>query len=131
MTGEQQTALPSSTGVDAHYSGRLAAGVFEIPQCTDCGKPHFFPRVLCPFCGSDALAWIKPSGRGTVYSTTVVRHKEGEHNVCLVDLDEGPRMMSRVTGMEPGAVRIGMRVSVRIEQDGDTALLVFTAAEPA
>ncbi|WP_265919874.1 Zn-ribbon domain-containing OB-fold protein [Cupriavidus nantongensis] len=116
---------------DGHYFSRLAQGVFEIPRCRECGRFHFFPRVLCPFCGSDALQWTAPSGYGRVYSTTVVRGKESSHNVCLVDLDEGPRLMSRVVGIEPDAVKIGARVKACIEpsehtgQTGKSALLVF------
>jgi uncharacterized OB-fold protein len=74
------------------------------------------------------LQWAAPSGLGTVYSTTVVRKKEGDYNVCLVDLDEGPRMMSRVIGVDPGAVRIGHRVRAQVLRTGEDALLVFAPA---
>lgn len=119
---------------DGHYFGRLAQGVFEIPCCRECRRYHFFPRVMCPFCGSAELQWTAPSGYGWVYSTTVVRGKETSHNVCLVDLDEGPRLMSRVVGIEPDAVKIGARVKAHIEHAGQTgqtggaALLVFRPA---
>jgi len=123
-----QDSSPAS-GADAHYFRRLAEGAFEIPRCLDCHKDHFFPRLICPHCGSDRLKWVTPSGDGTVYSTTVVRQKDGNYNVCLVDLDEGPRMMSRVTAIEPGEVKIGMRVSARLEQQDGMPLLVFVPAE--
>lgn len=116
---------------DEHYFGRLAQGVFEIPRCQECGKFHFFPRVICPFCGSQALQWSAPSGLGRVYSTTVVRGKESSHNVCLVDLDEGPRLMSRVIGIEPDRVKIGARVRAQIVQEGEASLLVFALAGEA
>ncbi len=115
---------------DEHYFGRLAQGAFEIPRCRECGKHHFFPRVICPFCGSDDLKWAAPSGYGRVYSTSVVRGK-ATHNVCLVDLDEGPRLMSRVVGIEPDAVRIGARVKAQITQEHGAALLVFGPAGEA
>lgn len=116
---------------DEHYFGRLAQGVFEIPRCQECGKFHFFPRVICPFCGSLELQWTAPSGLGHVYSTTVVRGKESSHNVCLVDLDEGPRLMSRVVGIEPDRVKIGARVKAQIAQEGEASLLVFALAGEA
>lgn len=116
---------------DEHYFGRLAQGVFEIPRCQDCGKFHFFPRVICPFCDSMALQWTAPSGLGRVYSTTVVRGKESSHNVCLVDLDEGPRLMSKVVGIDPEHVKIGARVKAKIAQEGEGALLVFNLAGEA
>lgn len=116
---------------DNHYFGRLAEGVFEIPLCRECDKYHFFPRVVCPFCGSEELQWAAPSGYGRIYSTTVVRGKEASHNVCLVDLDEGPRLMSRVVGIEPDAVKIGTRIKAQIEQKGEGVLLVFSPAGEA
>ena len=104
-------------GPEKIYQDKLAQGVFEIQRCSGCGKHVFYPRVLCPHCGADRLAWAAPSGRGTVYSTTVVRRKEadgGDYNVALIDLEEGPRMMSRVVTVAPTAVRIGMAVKARI-----------------
>ena len=68
-----------------------------------------------------------PSGGGTVYSTTVVRRKSadgGDYNVCLVDLAEGPRMMSRVVNVPPAEVKIGMAVRARITE----GLVEFTPA---
>ena len=93
----------------------------------DCSRFVFYPRVLCPFCSSRALEW-KPGGEGgTVYSTTVVARREkdgGPYNVVLVDLDQGVRMMSRVEGMAPEAVQIGLRVAPVIGTiDGEPALL--------
>lgn len=104
-------------GPEKTYQDKLAQGSFEIQRCAGCGKHVFYPRVLCPHCGAERLDWIVPSGRGTVYSTTVVRRKPadgGDYNVALVDLDEGPRMMSRVIGIAPDAVCIGMAVKARI-----------------
>lgn len=114
-------------GPEKTYQDKLAQGSFEIQRCAGCGKHVFYPRVLCPHCGAERLDWIVPSGRGTVYSTTVVRRKPadgGDYNVALVDLDEGPRMMSRVVSIAPDAVRIGMAVKARIT-DG---LVEFTPA---
>src|SRR5690606_8486508 len=97
----------TSTGADLYYRNQLDQGNFLIQRCTRCARSIFYPRMICPHCGSDQLAWFAPSGRGTVYSTTVVRRKAehgGDYNVALIDLDEGVRMMSRVEGVEPAAV---------------------------
>jgi uncharacterized OB-fold protein len=105
------------SGPEKRFFDALAAGRFEIQKCSSCARHVFYPRVLCPHCGSDRLDWIAPSGRGTVYSTTVVRRKPadgGDYNVCLVDLAEGVRMMSRVAGIAPPDVRIGMAVKARV-----------------
>ena len=118
--------LPPS-GPEKRYFDALAAGRFEIQKCAACARHVFYPRVLCPHCGSERLDWVAPSGRGTVYSTTIVRRKPadgGDYNVCLVDLVEGPRMLSRVAGVAPGEVRIGMAVKARIAE----GLVEFTPA---
>ncbi|WP_207954534.1 Zn-ribbon domain-containing OB-fold protein [Saccharopolyspora elongata] len=118
-------------GVDDHFQRSLEAGKFVIPRCEDCGRPHFYPRILCPHCGSANLRWVEPSGRGTVHSTTVVHRRNDEtYNVALVDLDEGPRLMTNVTGIEPAAVRIGMPVVAVVgKAAGAGPLLTFEPGE--
>lgn len=104
-------------GPEKLYLDKLAQGRFEIQKCAACGRHVFYPRVLCPHCGASQLDWVKPSGNGTVYSSTVVRRKPadgGDYNVALIDLEEGVRMMSRVVGCAPEQVKIGQRVKSRI-----------------
>ena len=118
--------LPSP-GPEKRYLDALAAGRFEIQQCAACARHVFHPRVLCPHCGGRRLDWVAASGRGIVYSTTVVRRKPadgGDYNVCLVDLAEGVRMMSRVVSVAPQEVKIGMAVTARIAE----GLVEFTPA---
>ncbi len=123
--GAPQSAVASAC--DQRYFGALAEGRFEIPRCLSCGRFHFYPRVCCPHCGSQDLEWAAPSGNGTVYSVTIVRRAEGDYTVVLVDLEEGPRLMSRVVGMPVEQVRIGLPVRTRIDAMADGPLLVFTA----
>jgi uncharacterized protein len=81
----------------------------------DDGKAFFYPRAVAPGTGSGNLQWRVSKGLGTVYATTVVYNKDQPpHNVALIDVDEGFRMMSRVEDVDPLAVKIGMRVKVRI-----------------
>ena len=84
--------------------------------------------MICTHCGADQLEWFAPSGLGTVYSTTVVRRKAehgGDYNVALVDLDEGVRLMSRIEGIQPDAVAIGMPVRAKVADGDEGKLLVF------
>ncbi|AOB31159.1 hypothetical protein AKI39_11285 [Bordetella sp. H567] len=95
----------------AVYVGHLKAGRLAYQYSTLANKPVFFPRVLCPYTGQDCLEWRISAGTGTVYSTSVVHPRKGEpYNVALIDCDEGFRLMSRVEGVPPMAVAIGMRV---------------------
>ncbi|MBV7481838.1 Zn-ribbon domain-containing OB-fold protein [Bordetella sp. BOR01] len=126
----QSTAAPPA-GPEKHYHDQLAQGRFQIQRCQACAQAVFYPRMICPHCGADRLDWITPSGKGTIYSTTVVRRKAehgGDYNVALVDLEEGVRMMSRVDGIAPGAVAIGMAVQAHVIDAGDSKLVVFKHA---
>ncbi len=120
-------------GAESIYQEFLAAGTFRIQRCDRCAGYIFYPRDLCPSCGSPKLSWTMPTGLGTVYSTTVSRQRReagGDFNVCLVDLDEGPRLMSRVESVAPEAVRIGMRVKARISGTREAGyLIVFDPLE--
>ncbi|NYT84484.1 Zn-ribbon domain-containing OB-fold protein [Pollutimonas harenae] len=119
---------PDTSGPQARYFSRLNEGVFEIQRCKACERHQFFPRVLCQHCGSTDLAWVTPSGKGQVYSFSVIRRKPdsgGDYNVALVDLDEGVRLMSRVDGVSPDAIHIGMAVSAKVLNEQDKGMLVF------
>lgn len=91
------------------------------------GRFFFYPRVAEPGTGLTDLEWVEVSGRGSVYSTTTVRAKPpaSPYNVSLIDLEEGPRLMSRVEGIAPEAITIGMTVRARIVQEADRCFLVF------
>ena len=120
--------------MSSQYQAALDAGKFEIQRCKACQQAIFYPRELCPHCGSDQLAWEQPSGKGTVYSTTVIRRKAdagGDYNVSLIDLDEGVRLMSRVANRAPTEVRIGQRVQARVQVEQGRGLVLFDVVEGA
>lgn len=113
-------------GPEAMYQVLLDQGVFALPTCVRCDRAHYSPRVLCPHCGSDSIAWRKSLGRGVVYSTSVVTPRGAEpYAVVLVELDEGPRLMSNLVGMPADQVQIGMRVRVRVQVRNDSAVALF------
>ena len=119
-------------GAEARYQSALNEGRFLIQRCNDCDRHVFYPRVVCPHCGGASLAWVEAKGTGSVYSTTIVRRKPeagGDYNVSLVDLDEGVRMMSRVEGVPPAEVKIGMRVRARVLDNKGAGLVVFATEE--
>jgi len=127
MPNTESAAAPQ--GADLHYRTALDSGQFLIQHCVACDRAVFFPRMLCPHCGSLELQWVAPTGAGIVYSTTVVRRKAeagGDYNVALIDLQEGVRVMSRVEGLPAADVRIGMKVQARVDQVDGHGLLIFT-----
>ena len=119
-------------GPDAVFRQHLAHGRFFIQRCRDTGRHVFYPRVLSPYTGLPHLDWVEASGRGVVYATTVTRRRKesgGDYNVALIDLEEGVCMMSRVEGIAPEKVTIGMKVKARIAEAGAQKLIVFDPAD--
>lgn len=111
------------TGPEAEYRAHLEAGRFMIQRSRSTGRYTFYPRVCIPGTGEQDLEFVPASGLGTVYAITVSRSREGSYNVALVDLDEGPRMMTRIEGVE--TVPIGTKVRARIIQEDGAPLVVF------
>lgn len=117
---------------DEPYFEQAAEGRLLIKRCADCGRPHHFPRAVCPFCLSANVAWDEASGRATVYSRSVLR-KGAPVPYCIayVKLDEGPLMMTNIVDCDLDTVEIGQRVRVvfKLSQSG-TAVPMF-APDPA
>ncbi len=128
-------AWAEGPGPDAVFAQFLARGEFRIQHCQGCRRHQFYPRLVCTHCGGIDLAWVQPSGRGAVHAVSVVHRsaeKGGPYNVVLVDLAEGPRMMSRVDGVAHDAVRIGMAVQARVAPGaGNEPCVVFDAVTGA
>ncbi len=104
----------------------------RVQKCGTCQHHQHYGRPFCLACSSDDVAWVQVSGIGTVYSVTTVRMQidpsmEPPYQVALVDLEEGPRLMSGIVGAE---VKIGDRVHVSWrDRENEPPLYVFQLAE--
>ena len=123
--------VPANDPDSTPYWAALDQHRLILKRCGACGKAHFYPRELCPYCHADDLTWVEASGRGAIYSFTVCRRPAGPafaaeipYVVALVDLAEGPRMMTRILG-DPAAVAIGRAVRVRFERQNETLVFPF------
>lgn len=131
-----EKARPLPRGEEAPFFAAAAEGKLLIQRCPACGRTVSYPRVVCPFCHDGTPEWAEASGRGTVYSFSVL-HRAGvpgfepdvPYVVALVDLEEGARMMANIVNVEPDAVEIGMAVTVTFERR--SADLVVPQFEPA
>lgn len=127
MTETAIEVSPRTTFLEYCSRGQLA---YQVSRET--GTPFFYPRVIEPVTGNTDLEWRVSSGLGTVYASTTVRPRgEEAHNVSIIELDEGFRLMSTVTGLAADDVRIGMRVRVvMVAVNGSgTPLPTFVALE--
>jgi uncharacterized OB-fold protein len=100
-------------------------GKLLIQRCTSCGRPQFYPRFFCTACAGD-VEWMAASGRGTVYSFSVVRQNGTPpfdalvpYVLALIDLEEGVRMMGNVTEIPVDEVGIGLAVQVHFVRETD------------
>lgn len=116
-------------GPEQVFKAHLAQGRFMIQRSRSTGTHVFYPRLSVPGTGETDLEWVPASGRGAVYSITVNRKKEGSHNVALIDLEEGVRMMSTVIGVE--TLPIGTAVIARIAELNGMPAVVFDPAGAA
>lgn len=129
-------ALPSPNALTEPYWQAAHQRELKLPRCESCTKFHFYPRSACPHCGSTALAWQAVSGKGEVYSYTVVHRAPSQgfaeqvpYVVAVVALAEGPHLMTRLIQVQAEAAHIGLRVQVEFEkQDDETTLPVFRPA---
>ncbi len=119
-------APTDATGPEAEYKAHLQAGRFMIQRSRATGRYVFYPRVAVPGTGEQDLEWVPASGDGTVYSVTVNRSRDATYNVALIDLAEGPRLMSRIEGVE--TLPIGALVRARIVATADGPAVVFDPA---
>lgn len=116
---------------DANFSAYLAEGRFMLQRSRSTGAFVFPPRVMLPGDGRNDLEWIEASGSATVHSFTIVpqRAPEQDYNVCLVDLAEGPRMMSSVVEVSNEEIAIGLAVEARIVENEGGRHIVFGPAK--
>lgn len=103
-----------------------------LPRCEDCGHVFFYPRILCPRCHSRKVGWMQASGRGTLHSFEIAHQAfqkawkiKPPYVLAMVQLEEGPRMMSNLINVEPSpkAVRCDMPVEVVFTKVSDDVTL--------
>lgn len=114
------------TAEAAHFFDAAAQDRLELQRCERCATVWFYPRPACVACGAQTYSWFAASGRGRVHSVSIVHRAPtpafGDrvpYVVALIDLDEGPRMMTNVVGDDARAVAIGDAVEVVFEDRGE------------
>ena len=107
-------------------------GELRLQRCDACGQVQFPPRRYCSGCLSDGLTWERASGRGSVRSWTVVTLPNSPafladvpYVMALIELAEGPTLLSGIRGCSPGDVHIGMSVEVEFEERSDEIRLPY------
>jgi len=103
-----------------------------LQRCSACGTFRHPPSAVCPNCLSAQHEWVAVGGRGTVYTFAVVRQALAKawedkvpYTVAVIELEEGPRFLTELVGIDPDAVTIGLPVEVSFTQRDDVTLPLF------
>jgi uncharacterized protein len=114
--------LPVLEELNAPFWQAAKRGELAMQQCDDCGHVRYPIAHVCPKCLSERYQWKTLSGRGTVYSSIVFHQvynpafaQDVPYNVSLIQLEEGPRMISNVVGVAPADVKVGDAVEVAFD----------------
>ncbi len=122
---------PEPSALTARFWDAAREHVLVRPVCSECGKSFFTPQIACPACLSVEWTYVPSSGRGTVYSATVVHRAPfpgltTPYQVAIVDLDEGWSMLTNVVDSPEAPVPIGTVVEVVwIDVDANLTLPAF------
>ena len=114
--------LPAITPETRHFWEGTRSGELRLQKCRACNHIYFPPRPFCPHCASHDVSVVRASGRATLYSY-VIHHRPvagfvPPYSIAVVQLDEGPRMMTNIVQVEqtPEALQLDMRLEVVFER---------------
>ena len=130
--------LPVPDPLTKTYWESVKAHAMQMQQCDACNKFVFYPRNVCPHCGSRTLSWKPVSGKGKVYGFTISHQKgmpafgeEVPYTIAVVELAEGVRMMTNLVGIEPDPNKIKVGMEVVVQYDDVTEAITLPKFKPA
>jgi hypothetical protein len=123
--------IPPVSPLTEPYWDAARRGELAVQRCERCRARPFPPRAHCPRCSAPSLGWEPVCGRGSVHSYTVAHRaphplfaEQLPLVVAVVELEEGPRLITNIVSCDPADVAVGMAVEVRFESIDDTDLLL-------
>jgi uncharacterized protein len=126
MTSHNRTDLPTIEAESAPYWDAAAEGRLLIRSCNDCQAVHHYPRPFCPSCWSESVEWIESIGKATLYTWSTVFFNDMypfserlPYVAAVVELAEGPRLMTNVIDVADEDLRIGMDLEVTFQPLND------------
>jgi uncharacterized OB-fold protein len=109
---ERKLPAPAVSVETKAYWDAAAQGKLLIKKCTACGQLHHYPRTICPFCFSDRTEWVEASGKGTIYSYSVMRRAPVPYAMAYVTLAEGPRMVTNIVDCDFDKLKVEQPVKL-------------------
>ncbi|MEW6474272.1 MAG: OB-fold domain-containing protein [Actinomycetota bacterium] len=131
--------LPSLEGLNLEFHRRaVETGRLHLQRCADCGVFCHPPRYYCLACSSPDRELVPSSERGSVHSFTVSHRtfdpgwaEETPYATVVVELDEGPRVIGALRGLDPSALELGRRVRVEVERRGEEFAFLWVEPDSA
>lgn len=125
--------VPTLTDDNREFWLNCSRNKLILQRCSECATTQYYPRAICTNCGSKNLEWVESAGKGIVYSYTVIHRapspafdKYVPYVLAIIQLNEGPKMMSNIVACDPNDIRIGMEVEVDFEKRaGEVGIPVF------
>jgi uncharacterized OB-fold protein len=106
-------------------------GKLMIGSCKSCGEKHYYPRGMCPHCGSSDVGLVQSSGKGQIYSYSVLRRVDPPYAIAYVTLDDGPTMMTNIIEADLDALSIGQKVELKFSPTADEGGAPVPTFKPA
>ncbi len=129
--------LPEPTPETQEFWDGARRHELRIQRCRACGNAYFFPRPFCPRCSSQDVEWFTATGRGRLYSY-VINHRAmpnfqdiAPYVIAVVELEEGPRMMTNIIGVEPTPENLPIDLPVEVAWQEDRDGIVLPMFRPA
>ena len=129
--------LPEPTPETREFWEGAQRGELRIQRCRSCGKAYFYPRPFCPHCSSRDVEWFTASGKAKLYSY-VINHRAPPHFqdwapyvIAVVELEEGPRMMTNIIGVEPAPEHLPIDLPLQVTWQRENDTITLPLFEPA
>jgi uncharacterized OB-fold protein len=124
---QRKITAPPVNQETQHFWYAAAQGKLLYKKCAACSEPHFYPRDHCPFCFSNKTEWQEASGRGTIYTYSVMRRAPVPYCIAYVTLAEGPTVMTNIVDCDLDSIRIGQPVRLVFKpSEGGPPVPMFT-----
>ena len=125
---EPARAKPKPTPETKPFWDACAAGKLVLPRCKDTGKYIWYPRAISPFTFGP-VEWVEVSGKGTIYTFSVMARAEVPYAIGYVELAEGPRMMTNIVDCDLATLKIGQQVKLKfVPSENGPPMPMFTPA---
>ena len=122
--------LPVITDENRPFWEACRQGKLLLQHCDPCQRYQFYPRLYCMQCRSTTLHWTEVSGRGVIYSYTIIHQNKSPefvndtpYNLAIIQLEEGPRMLSNVVDIDPADLGVDLPVTIVFDPVNDTISL--------